>query len=62
MLVRDRGIETMFLEPRQPGDPFAVSDADTMLRYLAPNAKLPERVAILTRERCSRSAPRRRRC
>jgi glutaredoxin len=53
MLVRDRRIETMFLEPQQPGDPFAVSDADTMLHFLAPNAKLPEQLAILTRERCS---------
>ena len=43
----------MFLEPQQPGDRFAVSDADTMLHFLAPNAKRPEQVAILTRERCS---------
>ena len=53
MLVRDRRIEKMFLEPQKPGDPFEVSDADTMLHYLAPNAKLPEQVAILTREGCS---------
>ena len=43
----------MFLEPQKPGDPFEVSDADTMLRYLAPNAEVPEPVAILTREGCS---------
>src|SRR5678810_469079 len=36
MLVRDKKIEKMFLEPQKPGDPFEVSDADTMLRYLAP--------------------------
>jgi len=53
MLVRDRVIEKMFLEPQKPGDPFEVSDADTMLHYLAPNANLPEQVAILTREGCS---------
>jgi len=53
MLVRDKKIEKMFLEPQKPGDPFEVSDADTMLRYVAPNAKVPEPVAILTREGCS---------
>jgi glutaredoxin-like protein len=53
MIVRDKKIEKMFLEPQKPGDPFEVSDADTMLHYLDPNAKLPEQVAILTRERCS---------
>jgi glutaredoxin-like protein len=53
MLVRDKVIEKMFLEPQKPGDPFEVSDADTMLRYLDPNAKLPEQIAILTREGCS---------
>src|SRR3954467_14595862 len=50
MLVRDKKIEKMFLEPQKPGDPFEVSDADTMLRYLDPQAHLPEQVAILTRE------------
>jgi glutaredoxin-like protein len=53
MLVRDKVIEKMFLEPQKPGDPFEVSDADTMLRYLNQNAKLPDQVAILTREGCS---------
>ena len=52
MLVRDKKIEKMFLEPQKPGDPFEVSDADTMLRYLDPQAHLPEQVAILTREGC----------
>jgi glutathione-dependent peroxiredoxin len=52
MLVRDKVIEKMFVEPQKPGDPFEVSDADTMLHYIAPNAKLPQQVAILTREGC----------
>lgn len=52
MLVRDCKIEKMFIEPEKPGDPFEVSDADTMLNYLDPQAKLPPRVAILTREGC----------
>jgi glutathione-dependent peroxiredoxin len=53
MLVRDRRIEKMFIEPQQEGDPFEVSDADTMLHYLDPKAKHPDQVAILSREGCS---------
>jgi peroxiredoxin len=34
MLVRDGVIEKMFIEPQVEGDPYEVSDADTMLRYL----------------------------
>src|SRR6476661_3507449 len=49
MLVRDGVVRKMFIEPLQPGDPFEVSDADTMLAYVAPNAKKPDQVAILTR-------------
>src|SRR5689334_3204937 len=52
MLVRDGKIEKMFVEPQEPGDPFKVSDADTMLHYINPNAKKPDQVALLTREGC----------
>lgn len=52
MLVRNKIIEKMFIEPQEPGDPFKVSDADTMLNYINPHAKKPEQVAILTREGC----------
>ena len=52
MLVRDKKIEKMFLEPQKEGDPFEVSDADTMLDYLAPGTKRPDQIAILTREGC----------
>jgi len=52
MLVRDKKIEKMFIEPQKPGDPFEVSDADTMLHYLDPQAKTPDQVAILSREGC----------
>jgi peroxiredoxin len=31
MLVKDGTIEKMFIEPEEPGDPFKVSDAETML-------------------------------
>ncbi|MHB1203009.1 MAG: glutathione peroxidase [Acidithiobacillus sp.] len=52
MLVKDGVIEKMFIEPDKPGDPFEVSDADTMLHYLNPQAKEPEFVTIFTREGC----------
>ena len=52
MLVRDGVVEKMFIEPEKPGDPFEVSDADTMLAYLNPAARKPDQVAILTREGC----------
>jgi glutaredoxin-like protein len=53
MLVRNKVIEKMFIEPQKPGDPFEVSDADTMLNYINPKARRPDQVAILTREGCS---------
>jgi glutaredoxin-like protein len=53
MLVRNGRIEKQFIEPNEPGDPFKVSDADTMLAYINPAAKKPDQVAILTREGCS---------
>ena len=52
MLVRNKKIEKQFIEPQEPGDPFKMSDADTMLKYINPNAKKPDQVAILTREGC----------
>ncbi|OOY34661.1 glutathione peroxidase [Solemya velum gill symbiont] len=52
MLVKDGVVEKMFIEPNKPGDPFEVSDADTMLEYIAPNAVKPKSVTIFTREGC----------
>jgi glutathione-dependent peroxiredoxin len=52
MLVKDGTIQKMFVEPQKPGDPFEVSDADTMLAHINANAKKPDQVAILTREGC----------
>lgn len=52
MLVRDGIIEKMFIEPEEPGDPYHVSDADTMLSYIAPQAPKPLDATILTREGC----------
>ena len=34
MLVKDGTIEKMFIEPEVEGDPFEVSDADTMYEYI----------------------------
>lgn len=52
MLVKDGVIEKMFIEPNQPGDPFEVSDADTMLKYINPNAKAPSAVTLFTKPGC----------
>ena len=52
MLVRDGVIEKMFVEPQQPGDPFEVSDADTMLNYINADAEKPLAVSMLTRTGC----------
>ena len=53
MLVRDGVIEKIFIEPDKEGDPFEVSDADTMLDYIAPGTKRPDQVAVLSRVGCS---------
>jgi glutaredoxin-like protein len=52
MLVRDGVVEKMFIEPEKEGDPFEVSDADTMLRYVAPQAVAPEPITIFTKPGC----------
>lgn len=52
MLVKDGVVEKMFIEPNKPGDPFEVSDADTMLAYIAPNTKAPLDVVVFTRPGC----------
>lgn len=52
MLVRDGVIAKMFIEPDVPGDPYEVSDADTMLRYLAPGAPRPWDVTVFSRDGC----------
>jgi glutaredoxin-like protein len=52
MLVRDGVIEKQFIEPNVPGDPFEVSDADTMLAHIAPDAQKPLDVTVFTRNGC----------
>ncbi|HEU4405076.1 MAG TPA: glutathione peroxidase [Polyangiaceae bacterium] len=52
MLVEDGVIKKMFIEPEVEGDPFQVSDADTMLRHLAPEAEAPRDVVLFTKPGC----------
>jgi len=52
MLVRDGVVEKMFIEPQKDGDPFEVSDADTMLTYIAPREKAPEPVTVFAKAGC----------
>ncbi|NJO77209.1 MAG: glutathione peroxidase [Cyanobacteria bacterium RM1_2_2] len=52
MLVKDGVIEKMFIEPDAPGDPFEVSDAETMLKHINPEAVRPKLVSLFTKEGC----------
>lgn len=52
MLVKDGVVEKMFIEPQKPGDPFEVSDADTMLNYINPQAKKPQSVTVFSKPGC----------
>jgi peroxiredoxin/glutaredoxin len=52
MLVEDGVIKKMFIEPEVDGDPFEVSDADTMLKFIDPQAKSPPDVLLFTKPGC----------
>ena len=56
MVVKDGVVEKMFIEPQKEGDPFEVSDADTMLQYLAPGRKAPEPAVIFSKPGCPHCA------
>lgn len=56
MLVDDGVITKQFIEPEKEGDPFEVSDADTMLKHLDPNAKAPPDVVLIGRAGCAHCA------
>ena len=56
MLVKDGVIEKMFIEPNVPGDPFQVSDADTLLGYLAPDRSRTSDISLFTRPGCGHCA------
>ena len=52
MLVKNGVVDKMFIEPNKPGDPFEVSDADTMLEHINPDADKPKSVAMITKPGC----------
>ncbi len=56
MLVKDGVIDKMFIEPDKAGDPFEVSDADTMLHHLNAEASAPEHISVFTRAGCPHCA------
>jgi glutaredoxin-like protein len=56
MLVKNGVIQKMFIEPEKEGDPFEVSDADTMLSYINPKAIGPRPVVIFTKPGCPHCA------
>lgn len=52
MLVKNGVIDKMFIEEETPGDPFGVSDADTMLNYINSDAKAPPSITIISKVWC----------
>ena len=52
MLVKNGVVDKMFIEPNEPGDPFKVSDADTMLNYIAPEYKVQESITVFSKPGC----------
>lgn len=56
MLVKDGIIDRIFIEPDKEGDPFEVSDADTMLRHINPQATAPEPVVVFSKPGCPHCA------
>lgn len=56
MLVDDGVITKMFIEPDVPGDPFEVSDADSMMKYLNPDYKENDAITLITRPGCGHCA------
>jgi peroxiredoxin len=56
MLVKNGVVEKMFIEEDVPGDPFKVSDADTMLNFVAPEYKSQESITVFTKPGCPNPA------
>jgi len=52
MLVKNSIIQKVFIEPESDGDPFEVSDADTMLHYLDAGARPPPSIALFGKRGC----------
>ncbi len=56
MLIEDGRIEKMFIEPDVPGDPFEVSDAETLFKYLRPDQRSLGPAFMLARHGCPHCA------
>jgi peroxiredoxin/glutaredoxin len=57
MLVKDGVIRKLFSEPDVPGDPYEVSDADTMLRHLGGESEgRPLDILLFTKPGCGHCA------
>ena len=56
MLVKNGVVDKMFIEPEKEGDPFEVSDAETMLKYINPKAVPPQPVVIFAKPGCPHCA------
>lgn len=56
MLVEDGVITKMFVEPEVEGDPYQVSDADTMLKHVAPECAAKPKVVVFTKNGCPHCA------
>ena len=52
MLVKNGVVEKMFIEPEKDGDPFEVSDADTMLKHINPSWQDNPSVAVFSKPGC----------
>jgi glutaredoxin-like protein len=52
MVVRDGVIDKLFVEPEVAGDPYEVSDADTVLDWINPEAGRPAAVTLFTKPGC----------
>jgi len=50
MLIEDGKVKKVFSEPNKEGDPFEVSDADTMLRFLG--GSVPSSTLLFTKSGC----------
>jgi len=56
MLVDDGIVKKMFIEREVDGDPYEVSDADTMLRYVAPDVAYRPNVVVFAKAGCPHCA------
>lgn len=56
MLVKDGIVQKAFIEPDKEGDPFEVSDAETMLHYVNPDAQIPDPVVVFAKAGCPHCA------